>query len=122
MITLKVTPDNGEPYVVVATSRDVLMWEKTTAGNKSFVDLINEPNLVDLYRVAHIASWRQGLTSAKNLQEFEATCEVTGNPADEEDEEPDPTQPAASAGPASTSPSVPASAPRSGRKKANGQS
>lgn len=121
MITLKVIPDHGEPYIVTATSRDVLTWEKTTKGGRSFVDLINEPTLVDLYRVAHIASWRQGLTTAKNLQEFEQTCEVEGLD-DAEDKEPDPTQSAASADDSSDSPSQPVSPPRSGRKKANARS
>jgi hypothetical protein len=120
MITLKVTPDGGESYEVTATSRDVLVWEKTTKGNKSFVDLVQSPNLVDLFKVAHIASWRQGLFTG-NFQEFEATCEVEG--ADEEaDEEPDPTQSAASAEPSSDSPSVPVSPRPSGRKRASARS
>lgn len=121
MITLTITPDNGEPYKVTATSRDVFAWEKTTKGNKSFVDLLNEPTLVDLYRVAHLACWRQGLFTG-NQAEFEATCEVTAGFEDaEEDEEPDPTQSAASAEPSSDSPSEPESPRRSGRKKANEQ-
>lgn len=125
MITLKVTPDNADSYVVTATSRDVLVWEKTTKGDKTFVDLVDNPSLVDLYRVAHIASWRQGLTTAKNLQEFEATCEVTGLNEDAEegdDDEPDPTQSGASPEPSSGSQSAPASRRPSGRKRANEQS
>lgn len=118
MITLKITPDNGEPYTVTATSRYVFAWEKTTKGNKSFLDLINEPTLVDLYRVAHLACWRQGLFTGTQ-QEFEATCEVTGGI--EEDEEPDPTRSAPSADDSSDSPSAPASPRPSGRKKANGR-
>lgn len=118
MITLTITPDNGEPYKVTATSRDVFAWEKTTKGNKSFVDLLNEPTLTDLYRVAHLACWRQGLFTG-NQAEFEATCEVTAGFEEEEDEEPDPTGSAASADESSSSPSAPASPRRSGRKKAN---
>ena len=122
MITLKITPDNGEPFTVTATARDVFAWEKTTKGNKSFLDLINEPTLVDLYRVAHLACWRQGLFTG-NQQEFEATCEVQGGAEDEaEDEVPDPTQPAPSTDDSSDSPSEPASPRRSGRKKANARS
>jgi hypothetical protein len=117
MITLLVTPDGGDPYKVTATSRDVLMWEKTTKGEKSFVDLINEPNLTDLYRVAHLACFRQGLFTG-NYQAFEDSCEVTGT-GDMEDEEPDPTQSAASADDSSSSPSEPASPRPSGRTKAN---
>lgn len=125
MITLTVTPDHGDEYTVTATSRDILTWEKTTKGDKTFIDLINSPSLVDLYRVAHLASWRQGLTTAKNLQEFEATCEVTAGLEDDEDQEdevPDPTHPAASADDSSPSLSEPASAPARGRKKANARS
>jgi hypothetical protein len=122
MITLKVTPDGAEAYSVTATSRDVLTWEKTTKGNKSFLNLITEPNLIDLYRVAHLASWRQGLF-AGNFQEFEATCEVTAEMEEEEsDDAPDPTQSAHSADDSSTSPSAPASPRPSGRKKASAQS
>jgi hypothetical protein len=117
VITLKVTPDGEEPYTVTATSRDVLLWEKSTK-DKSFVDLVQAPTLVDLYRVAHIASHRQGLF-AGNYATFEQTCEVNG--IDEDDPEPDPTQSAASADDSSSSPSQPASPRRSGRTKANEQ-
>jgi hypothetical protein len=119
VITLQVTPDDAEPYTVTATSRDVLMWEKTTKGDKSFVDLVQSPNLVDLYKVAHLASHRQGLFTGP-YADFEATCEVTGVD-DEEDEEPDPTRSAASTADSSPSHSEPVSPRRSGRTKANGQ-
>lgn len=118
MITLQVTPDDAEPYTVTATSRDVLMWEKTTKGGKSFVDLVQSPNLVDLYKVAHLASHRQGLFTGP-YADFEARCEVTG--VDEEDPEPDPTQSAASTADSSPSHSAPASRRPSGRTKASGQ-
>jgi hypothetical protein len=118
MITLKVTPDDGAPYTVTATSRDVLAWEKTTGSKKSFVDLINDPTLADLYRVAHLACWRQGLFTGTQ-KDFEASCEVTGGV---EDDEPDPTPEGVSTEPSSPSPSEPGSAPRSGRRKANAQS
>lgn len=120
MITLQVTPDDAEPYEVTATSRDVLMWEKTTKGNRSFVDLVQSPNLVDLYKVAHLASHRQGLFTGP-YADFEASCEVTGVPDAEEDEEPDPTRPAASTADSSPSRSEPASPRRSGQTKANEQ-
>jgi hypothetical protein len=85
------------------------------------VDLINEPNLVDLYRVAHLACWRQGLFTGSQ-KDFEASCEVTGLMDDEEaDVEPDPTQPDPYTEPSSPSPSEPASPRPSGRKKANEQ-
>jgi hypothetical protein len=116
MISFKVTPENGEPYRVTATARDVLTWEKTSKG-KSFTALMSDPHLADLYRIAHLASWRQQLFTG-SLPDFESTCEIDM----EDDEEPDPTQSAPSAEPSSPSPSEPASAPARGRKKANGQS
>jgi hypothetical protein len=116
MITLKVTPDGAEPYTVTATSRDVLMWEKTTK-DRTFIDLVNTPSLVDLYKVAHLASNRQGLFSG-SYQEFESTCEVAGGL---EEPEPDPTESAASADDSSSSHSAPASPRPSGRKKASEQ-
>ncbi|GAB3812088.1 hypothetical protein [Kribbella italica] len=86
MLTLKVTPDDGEPWNVKAHTRDVLVWEKASKG-KSFTDLLVSPNLTDLYKVAHIAAKRQQLFSG-TLQEFETQTdiEMIG-----EDEEPDPT-------------------------------
>lgn len=120
MITLTIRPDGGEPYKITATARDVLAWEKTTGSKKSFVDLVNEPTMVDLYRVAHLACWRQGLFTGTQ-QEFEASCEVTGVAEEVEDEAPDPTQSAASADDSSSSPSTPASRRPSGRKKASGR-
>jgi hypothetical protein len=120
VITLQVTPDDAEPYKVTATSRDVLMWEKTTKGDKSFVDLVQSPNLVDLYKVAHLASHRQGLFTGP-YADFEATCEVTGADDEETDAEPDPFQSDPSTDDSSPSLSELASAPRRGPKKASGQ-
>ena len=117
MITLTVTPDDGEAYEVTATSRDILTWEKTTR-DRSFVDLLNSPTLADLYKVAHLASWRQGLYTG-TYQEFEKSVEVT---AATEAEEPDPTQSDPYTESSSDSQSAPASPRPSGRKKANAQS
>jgi hypothetical protein len=91
MITVKVKPDDAPEYEVTATARDVLVWEKTTNGSKSFIDFMSAPNLVDLYRIAHIAAWRQGLF-AGTLKEFEQSCEVIFD-EDEQEGEPDPTRP-----------------------------
>lgn len=121
MITFKVTPDDGAPYKVTATSRDVLTWEKTTR-DKTFNDFLENPDYPNAFKLAHFACWRQGLYKG-SLAEFEKTCEVVGVGADEEEEEgePDPTQAGPSIELASPSPSEPASAPASGRRKASGR-
>lgn len=89
MLDFRVTPDGGEPYTVKAGSRDVLTWEKTGKG-KSFSKLMEDLPMSDLYRMAHIASRRQGLFTG-SLEEFENTCEL-GFEAEPDDV--DPTQPA----------------------------
>lgn len=89
MFNFKVTPDSGEPYEVIAGSRDVLTWEKTGKGRNLSV-LRESLGMTDLYRLAHIASRRQGLFDG-DLKTFEETVELD---LDDEDEEPDPTQPA----------------------------
>lgn len=93
MFEFKVRPDHAEPYEVTATSRDVLVWERTTKG-RTLQALAGDPAMVDMYKIAFLASQRQGMFHGTQ-QEFEAQCEI-----DFEDEpEPDPTQPEASAGP-----------------------
>lgn len=88
MFTFTVTPDNGEAFEVKAGSRDVLTWERTGKG-KNLMTLRDGLAMGDLYRLAHIAARRQGLFNG-DLKEFETTVELDF----EEDDEPDPTQPA----------------------------
>lgn len=96
MIKFKVKPDDGEPYEVTATSRDVFTWERTNRTNKVFADLAERQSMVDMYHVAHVAAVRLGLFTG-GLDQFQSTCdleEMEGNasaPAD-------PTPPARSAG------------------------
>jgi hypothetical protein len=89
MFDFKITPDEDDPYEVTAGSRDVLVFEKTNRGT-SISSLLTEQKMGDLYKLAHIASRRQGLFDG-SLAEFEKTCELKFT---EETEEPDPTQPA----------------------------
>lgn len=91
MIEFTVKPDNGEEYEVTATSRDVLVWEKTCKG-RSFVKMMSELPLADLYRIAWIASRRLGLYAGK-LEEFESGVDLH---FDEDEESADPTPPAVS--------------------------
>lgn len=85
MITFTIAPDLAEKYEVVATSRDVLNWERTTKGG-SMKQLMEELHLSDLYKVAHFAAKRLSLTT-ETLKEFEAN-----NDLEFETEEVDPTQ------------------------------
>jgi hypothetical protein len=92
-IPFRVTPDGGEPYEVTAGTRDVLVWEKTTPGAVAS-GLAEQQSLVDMYKIAWIASRRHGLFDG-TLQQFEQNCDL-----DDGKDEPnvDPTNPAASAG------------------------
>lgn len=119
MITFKLDPDDGEPYELVAHSRDVLLWEKGAKG-RSFGQFGDNPNMIDMYGMAFVAARRQGLFSG-TLQEFEQTIDVL--PVDDDEEsEPDPTDEGPSPGPSLSLPSPPASPPPSGRKKATARS
>lgn len=86
-------PDDGEPVEVVATTRDIVVWEKTGKG-RSFSNLARDAHMADLYELAWQAAKRQGLVDC-NLGEFERTTDLDLEAADGADEEPDPTPPAA---------------------------
>lgn len=102
MIDFKVLPDDGEPYKVTATARDVLVWERTNKG-KVFSDISTRQSMVDLYCMAWIASRRLGLIAADlKLAEFEKTHDL--EIVEEEEGESDPTQTGPSDGPSSPSP------------------
>jgi hypothetical protein len=90
MFTFKVTPDGDESYTLVADSRDVLIFEKTSRG-KNLLTWRDSMSMVDLYRLAHIAATRQGRYEGK-LNDFERDV-VIDIQDDEEDESSDPTQP-----------------------------
>ncbi len=86
MFTFTIRPDEGEAFKVVATSRDIVVWEKT-AGGRTFSDLARA-SMSDFYGIAFIAARRQGLFEGPR-KDFDATVDLEV----EEDEEPDPTQP-----------------------------
>lgn len=85
MITLKVTPDEGEPYEVTASSRVIYQWERTHR-NRSFNDLA-EPRMDVLYELAHFTAQRFGRFDG-TLGDFIAACDIQPIKG----EEPDPTQ------------------------------
>lgn len=73
MITFDVEPDDGDKFEVKADSRDVLVWEKTSRSNEKFMELLSTLSMPGMYRLAHIASKRQGHFEG-SLAEFEKTC------------------------------------------------
>lgn len=96
MIKFRVKPEGGEPYELVATSRDVFTWERTNRTNHVFADLAEHQSMRDMYEVAHCAAQRLGLFTG-TLADFQDTCdleEMEGNAQTAVD----PTQPAQSAG------------------------
>ena len=74
MIDFTIKPDAGDEYDITATSRDVLMWEKTTKG-AVFSKLMEQLTMVDLFKVAYFACKRQGMFAGTQA-EFEATHEL----------------------------------------------
>lgn len=85
MFTFDIRPDAAATYKVTATSRDVVLWEKTTPG-RTFNDL-GRPAMADFYGLAHLASKRLGLFDGTR-KEFEDSVDLEIV----EDEEPDPTR------------------------------
>ncbi len=75
MIDFELSIDGQEEKIkVTATARDVLTWEKTTKGG-SLIELLANPKMADLYKVAHLAAWRQKVFQG-TLAEFEERCDV----------------------------------------------
>lgn len=89
MFRFTIRPDDGDPWEVEATTRDVARWERTDK-TASLHRLENEYRATDLYSIAYYAALRQGLFEGK-LSDFQSSCdiEMTG------EDEADPTRPAA---------------------------
>lgn len=95
MFNFKVIPDGKDAFEVVATSRDVMIWEKTNKG-ASLGKVFDDQNLSDLYKIAYIATQRQGLFTGTAAQ-FDETCDIV--PFEKEaDDENDPFDETASSG------------------------
>lgn len=62
---------SGEKFDFTADSRHVLVWEKTSKKNETFVQLISEMNMVALYRLAHITARALDVEVPKDRAEFE---------------------------------------------------
>lgn len=93
MFTFKIEPDEGDPYEVVATTRDIAKWEKVTKG-ASLRQLEQEYRATDLYAVAYQAAVRHGLYEG-SLKSFEESADLT---LKDDDSAEDPTRSAASQG------------------------
>lgn len=76
MITVDVAPDEGDPYSVTASSRDLLAWEKAQDGRSAAKFETGQATLTDLYEVAWLASKRQGLFTGAHKR-FEETTDVS---------------------------------------------
>jgi hypothetical protein len=93
MLRLKIMPDDGDSFEIVATTRDIAKWEKTTKG-ATFAGFQADQKITDLYKIAWFACQRQGVNYvADSLASFEAGVDL--DVLDDEDAEPDPTQSAA---------------------------
>lgn len=96
MFTWRVIPDEGEPYIVKAGTRDVLAWEKEKAG-RSAQQLTDNFHVTHAYWLAHRAAKRAGLfdgdrPSFEASVDLETAFEVTEPAVEDSDEDgPDPT-------------------------------
>jgi hypothetical protein len=86
MFNFKVIPDGKAAFEVVATSRDVMIWEKTNKG-ASLGKVFDNQNLSDLYKIAYIATQRQKLFVGTGT-EFEDTCDIVPFETEEDDADP----------------------------------
>jgi len=83
------TPEGGEAFEVRATTRDVLVWEKT-GRDRSLSALMENLRVADMYEIAYVAAKRQGVWDG-NRAEFEERVDLD---FEEEQGAADPTPPA----------------------------
>ncbi|MDG4821279.1 hypothetical protein O7635_05355 [Asanoa sp. WMMD1127] len=95
---VEVTPDNGEPFIVLATSRDVRAWERVqplTANGRTMtwahVERLGGMPAEAMYGIAYQAAKRAGKFNGTE-DEFTATTDVDLVAMDAQ---PDPTSPGA---------------------------
>jgi hypothetical protein len=70
MFTLRVVPDDGEPFEVTTTSRDIVQWEAggTRQNPRSMGQLGGSLRMSDLTDLAWYAAERRGLTDLDSKQ------------------------------------------------------
>lgn len=89
MFTFKVIPDDGDPFMVTARSRDVRLWERTNMGAR--FSGLSDASIVDYEGVAFSAAKRQGLyTGTRESWDDSVDIDIVT-----EDEDADPTKPEA---------------------------
>lgn len=82
MFNITVTPDNGNPYEVSVSQRDVLKWEKADSSRSISRAQEEGLRLADLYELAYHASVRTN--NFKGTQaKFENEHELEFEEADE---------------------------------------
>lgn len=89
MFLFKLTPEGQDLFEVRATTRDVLVWEKT-GRDRSLNGLMEKLRVSDLYEIAYLAAKRQGHWDGSRA-EFEERVDLD---FEEEQGGADPTRPA----------------------------
>jgi hypothetical protein len=88
MFRFKVVPDDRPAFEVEGKARDVVRWEALPAGprvRRHLGQLESEPSMTALTELAWCAATRQNLYDGA-LKHFMATCDVTGVPAEQDDD------------------------------------
>lgn len=93
MITIRVSPDDGEPYEVIAGSRQVMLWEQT-GRNNTLARLNENPRMEDFYFIGHLSAVKSGKFTG-SLDEFKNSVdlEMIPPPANTDSDTEDPTRP-----------------------------
>jgi hypothetical protein len=74
MFKFTVKPDDADEFEAIATSRDVVMWEKLGKG-RSVSKFAQGPTMADLYSLAHVTCRRLSLFSG-SLDDFEKSVDL----------------------------------------------
>lgn len=85
MFVFTATPDVGEPVVIRADSRDVLVWERVAKG-RSMNALMENMRVSDMYEIAHVAARRQQMFEGP-LPDFERDYALDIEQDDDADDE-----------------------------------
>lgn len=86
MLTLKVIPDDGDPYKLVAGSRQIMLWE-STGRNNTLARLNDNPSMADFYFIGHLAAVKAGKFTG-SLEQFKDSVDIEMIPPSEDGESP----------------------------------
>jgi hypothetical protein len=90
MYTFRVTPEDGEPFEVASTSRDILAWERKSGKTARYI--LEKLPYAELYKIAHLAATRQGLYDG-DFAAFQSGCDLKILRTEDDDDASDPTLP-----------------------------